>query len=148
MNQRMSWDLESVGVAHWLIHHAAYQAPDWLSLRLEEEWLADLESRASTASRLRFALGCCWAVVVITHERPKEQTAAWNPSVPKRGPVALAHGSAAYFSLRSGTLFLIVGLLAVLFSGLTVALSQARMSPTVPIVQYQPTTPWLPGHMQ
>ena len=29
------------GVSKWLIHRAALQAPESLSSRLEEEWLAD-----------------------------------------------------------------------------------------------------------
>jgi len=51
-----------------LIHGAARKAPATLSERLEEEWQADLATRRSAASRLRFALGCCWATRVIARE--------------------------------------------------------------------------------
>ena len=33
-----------------------------------EEWLADLEYQSGTISRLRFAIGCSWATVVISRE--------------------------------------------------------------------------------
>jgi protein TonB len=58
----------SDGVSHWLIHHAARRAPAMLSERLEEEWLADSAERSSALSRLRFAIGCCWATRVIAYE--------------------------------------------------------------------------------
>ncbi len=67
------------GVTHWLIHHAARRAPESLSSRLEEEWLADLESRSSALSRLRFAVGCCWATVVIVNDYPRSRVAAASP---------------------------------------------------------------------
>lgn len=51
-----------------LIRHGARCTPPCLSERLEEEWLADLAGRARPLSRLRFALGCCWASRVIAHE--------------------------------------------------------------------------------
>src|SRR3984957_10992603 len=56
------------GIAHRLIHRAARRAPDSLSDRLEEEWLAELASQRGSIQRLRFALGCCWATNVIAHE--------------------------------------------------------------------------------
>jgi len=56
-------------VAYRLIHRAAKRAPGALSERLEEEWLADLADRQGSLSRLRFAVGCCWATSVIAHDR-------------------------------------------------------------------------------
>src|SRR5262249_51408861 len=53
------------GLAHWLVQRAARSAPPVLSERLEEEWLADMHSRQSAISRLRLAIGCCWATRVI-----------------------------------------------------------------------------------
>ena len=55
-NQR-SMQPELDGVTHWLIRHAARLAPDSVSSRLEEEWLADSEYRSSVLSKLRFAVG-------------------------------------------------------------------------------------------
>jgi protein TonB len=54
--------------AHGLVRHAARRAPGPLAERLEEEWLADLAARREGLSRLRLALGCCWAGYVITRE--------------------------------------------------------------------------------
>ena len=54
-------------LTHWLIHHAACRAPPDLSERLEEEWRADVAVRSSASSRLRFAIGCCWAFHFVEH---------------------------------------------------------------------------------
>jgi len=51
-----------------LIRYAAQVVPCTLAARLEEEWLADLDAQRSSLTRLRFALGCCWATCVIAHE--------------------------------------------------------------------------------
>jgi hypothetical protein len=56
-------------IAFHLIHRAAARAPDALTERLEEEWLADLADRQGSLSRLRFAVGCCWATNIIAHDR-------------------------------------------------------------------------------
>ncbi len=49
MSQRneRSMPSNSSSLTHWLIHQAAHRAPEDLSSRLEEEWLADLESRSA-----------------------------------------------------------------------------------------------------
>jgi hypothetical protein len=117
---------ELEGVADWLIHHAAHQAPECLSSRLEEEWLADLESRSSALSRLRFAVGCCWATMVIVNDNPRNRVPAPSPVLAASGFIKLADRNFGYVSLRSGTLFLIVGLHAALFSGLITTLSHTR----------------------
>src|SRR5580658_8601159 len=102
------------GIAHWLIHRAARAAPESLSARLEEEWLADLAARSSAMSRLRFAIGCCWATQVITYEHQPSQ-------VPVSGSVAAGKTLAAYAdqnfgfsSPRSSTFFLVASLHALL----------------------------------
>ena len=128
MSQRneRSTQSELDGVTHWLIHHAARQAPECLSSRLEEEWLADLESRSSALSRLRLALGCCWATVVIVNEFPRSPVPAMSPAVVARGMITFTDRNCGYFSLRSGTLFLIVGIHAALLCGVITTLSHAR----------------------
>lgn len=128
MSQRNERSTQSQldGVAQWLIHHAAHGAPESLSERLEEEWLADMESRFSALSRLRLALGCCWATMVIVTEYSRARVPAASPVVAARGYIALADRNFGYFSLRSGTLFLILGLHAALFCGLVATLSQTR----------------------
>ncbi len=116
------------GVIHWLIHHAARGAPEPLSSRLEEEWLADLESRSSALSRLRLAFGCCWATVVIVHEYAGTGVSTVVPVVAVRGYVPRAEKNFGYFSLGAGTLFLILGLHAALFSGLVTTFSHPNGS--------------------
>jgi hypothetical protein len=123
-NER-STQAELNGVSHWLIHHAAHRAPESLSSRLEEEWLADLESRSSALSRLRFAVGCCWATMVIVNDCPRSRVPEAAPVTAARGFITLADRSFGYFSLRSATLFLIAGLHAALFYGL-ITLSHTR----------------------
>jgi TonB family protein len=129
------------GVTHWLIHQAARVAPESLSSRLEEEWLADLESRSSVLSRLRFAAGCCWATVVIVTEYPQSPVVATSaapatsPAAAGRGFTVLTDRDFGYFSLRSGTLFLIAGLHAALFYGLITTLAHTNVLATPPNLQ-------------
>jgi hypothetical protein len=132
MSQRneRSTQSELEGVSHWLIHHAACRAPEFLSSRLEEEWLADLECRSSALSRLGLALGCCWATVAIVSEYSR--IPAVSPVVAARGYIARADRNFGYFSLRSGTLFLILGLHAALFCGLITTLSLTHGLATQP----------------
>jgi hypothetical protein len=111
------------GVTQWLIHHAAIRAPSCLSSRLEEEWLADSESRSSALSRMRFALGCYWAATVIVNDFPQGHVPAASPVVAARGFIPLADRNFGYFSLRPGTLFLIVGIHAAVFCGLITTFS-------------------------
>ena len=128
MSQRNEGWTESEidGVSRWLIHHAALQAPESLSSRLEEEWLADLECRCTALSRLGLALGCCWATVVIVHEFTRNRVPAAIPVVTAKGYPALADRNFGYFSLRSGTLFLILGLHGAVFGGLVTTISVTR----------------------
>ncbi len=125
MSQRAteSTQPELDGVTHWLIRHAAHRSPECLASRLEEEWLADVESRSSALSRLRFAVGCCWATVVILNEYPRNRIPAASSVATASGAIALADRNFGYVSLRPGTLFLIVGIHATLFCGLIVTLS-------------------------
>lgn len=58
----------AAALAGRLIRFAAQVAPGTLAARLEEEWLADVDAQGSPLARLGFALGCCWAACVITHE--------------------------------------------------------------------------------
>ena len=72
-------------LAHRLVLHAARKAPAALAERLEEEWLADLQSRSGALARLRLALGCCWATAVITRDF----------RVPQLAPSGAVHGHRA-----------------------------------------------------
>jgi TonB family protein len=68
-----------------LVRHAARHNPASLAERLEEEWLADLETRTGAWSRLRFALGCYRATLVI----------AGNPVAHGASIMRTAHAPAA-----------------------------------------------------
>jgi hypothetical protein len=111
------------GVTQWLIHHAALRAPSCLSSRLEEEWFADSESRSSALSRMRFAVGCYWAATVILNDFPQSHVPAVSLVVAARGFIPLSDRNSGYFSLRPGTLFLIVGIHAAVFCGLITTFS-------------------------
>jgi hypothetical protein len=65
-------------LAYRLIRRAARSAPPALAARLEEEWSADLATRAGTFSRLRLAIGCFWATGVITRDFAVPQMATAN----------------------------------------------------------------------
>jgi TonB family protein len=126
MSQRNERSTQPDSMPHWLIHHAAHRAPESLSARLEEEWLADLESRSSALSRLRFAVGCCWATMVIANDYPRSPVPVASPAAAARGFITLVDRNFGYFSLRSATLFLIAGLHAALFYGLITTLQHTR----------------------
>jgi hypothetical protein len=64
--------------------------------------------------------------MVIVTEYSRARVPAASPVVAARGYIALADRNFGYFSLRSGTLFLILGLHAALFCGLVATLSQTR----------------------
>jgi TonB family protein len=129
MNQRdaipeppvpVSSKASSAGVeelTHWLIHRAARSAPAPLAERLEEEWLADLPGRPSTLSRLRFALGCCWATRVIAHEHGAGIAPAPH-AIGAKFAILYPHDDSSLFSRRSMTLVLVVALHIGVFYGL------------------------------
>jgi TonB family protein len=105
-------------ITQWLIQHAARCAPASLSERLEEEWRADLAARSSAMSRLRFALGCCWATRVIAYEHGPSSVPVTSPAMGEKQMIAYAHHDSRFFARRSITLMLVVCLHIVLFYGL------------------------------
>jgi TonB family protein len=109
-------------VTHWLIHHAALNAPASLSQRLEEEWLADLAARPSAMSRLRFAIGCCWATRVIARELGASPVAA-TASIAGDKLIVAPFDSSGFLSRRSITLLFVVGIHVVVFYGLMTGLT-------------------------
>jgi biopolymer transport protein ExbD len=56
-------DLDAI--ARRVIEHAAHRTPTTLAERLQEEWLADLSDQQGPIARLRLALGCYWASILI-----------------------------------------------------------------------------------
>jgi TonB family protein len=144
MSQRneRSGQLVLNGLTHWLIHQAAHRAPASLSSRLEEEWLADLESRSAALPRLRFAVGCLWAGMVIVHDHPRDRVAAAaSAAATTTASIALTDRDFGYLSLRSATLFLIAGLHAAILYGLITALPHTHGVATPPNLQNQVVDP-------
>jgi periplasmic protein TonB len=110
-------------LTHWLIRRAARSAPEALSGRLEEEWLADLGARPSAWSRARFAIGCCWATKVIALEHAGATAALAGHAGGAKVVIPFLHGNFRPLSRRSATLALVVGLHIALFYGLMVGLN-------------------------
>jgi TonB family protein len=122
MSQRMTF-------ADWLIRRAARGAPPALCDRLQEEWRADLLTRTSALSRLRFSLGCCWATVWIAREyalstAPAAASAHANVAILREEPGLLAG--------RSTSFLLVVLLHAVVFYALFVSLGPTLIRSIVP----------------
>jgi protein TonB len=115
--------LQPGALTHWLIHHAARRAPSDLSERLEEEWRADMAVRSSTSSRLRFALGCCWATGVIVREHGPASIPVASAAMGPKLTVGYAHDESGIFARRSFTFFLVAGLHIALFYGLMTGLA-------------------------
>lgn len=99
-----------------LIVHAARNSPPALAARLEEEWLAALAAQDGPLSRLRFAIGCCWATRVITHDYLASGTTA-SARATEQGAIILGQYDAAYFSRRTMIFVLIVGLHLIVIYG-------------------------------
>ena len=118
MSQRNDSKPGLVAAASWLIRRAASNAPSNLALRLEEEWLADLQCRNSALSRMRFVCGCCWAVLIISRDLGR-QTPAANPLMAAGGAALPAVRNLRYLTLRPATVFLILGSHAAIFWSLT-----------------------------
>jgi TonB family protein len=130
------------GLGQRLICRAARRAPESLSQRLQEEWLADWAARTSALSRLRLAIGCCWATRVIALEFQPATIAAAGPAVAGNSMSAYAQHDAGYFSGRSGTLFIVLSLHALLFYGLITTVSHIHVSAVDPLQNLPQTDPF------
>jgi TonB family protein len=140
-------DIPVERLAVWLIQHAARRSPPSLAERLEEEWFADLSAQAGALSRLRFALGCCWATRVIALDpiafgAPAARTATAHVAVATYAP----HDS-PLFSRRTLVLLFIVGLHLIVFYsfnlglGGTIAEALPTRIKTIFIDEPSPPTP-------
>ena len=138
-------------LAEWLIHRAARSAPADLVDRLQEEWLADLGGCPSTASRLRFAVGCCWAVRIIAIEYAAGAATAATPSGEKLA-VARPGGDPDFFPRNALTVIAVVAFHIAVFYALLVGMGVdvTRIVPTsfqttiIPDPQPAPPSPLLP----
>lgn len=119
MNSRNDPDL-----AQRLILRAARKAPAALSERLEEEWLADLQSRSGSLARLRLALGCCWATGVITREFHVPQLATSGASGVHRPLLGELGFNLPQLSRRTLTFIVIAGLHVLLIYGFASGFAQ------------------------
>ena len=115
--------LQPGALTHWLIHHAARRAPSDLSERLEEEWRADMAVRSSASSRLRFALGCCWATRVIAREHGPASIPVASAAMGPKVTLGDLRDESGIFARRSFTFFLVAGLHIALFYGLMTGLA-------------------------
>jgi TonB family protein len=111
------------GLAHGLVHRAAQRAPGPLSERLEEEWLADLSERSGGFSRLRMAVGCCWASYVIGREHSVATVPATSSSVAHADFSGYTRDDFSLFSRRTVTFLVVASLHAAVLGGLAVGLS-------------------------
>lgn len=108
-------------VARRLILRAAHKAPPALAERLEEEWLADLQSRSGSLSRLRLAIGCWWATGVITRECRVPQLAAAGAHRPLLGDL---RPDLPLLSRRTVAFMVIAAVHALLIYAFTTGLAQ------------------------
>jgi periplasmic protein TonB len=131
----------SAGMSGWLealtrhlIRHGANCVPSSLSERLEEEWLADLAARGAPLSRLRFALGCCWASRVIAHEL----AAALRPAASATGPKSVtlyAQPDPSLLSPRAAVFLLILCVHILVIYGLAAGLARRVLEEIPPAIR-------------
>lgn len=114
---------QSGGVSRWLVQHAARSSPAALAERLEEEWLADLAAQRDALSKLRFALGCCWAMRVIARDYVASAARASEHATGHGAIVLGQHDPSSYFR-RTTILFLIVCLHVFVIYGFVTGLAQ------------------------
>ncbi|HEY0745737.1 MAG TPA: energy transducer TonB [Steroidobacteraceae bacterium] len=105
-----------------LIRRAARRAPDTLSERLQEEWLADLAEQHGRFARLRFGIGCCWAMNAIVREHGVAVVQATSSPAGQEYFADVAPDDFPYFSTRTTTFLLIVCLHAALLYTLAIGL--------------------------
>jgi len=122
-------------LSYWLIHHAARSAPELLSQRLEEEWFADLAVRPSAASRLRFALGCCWATRVIALEHSMPTALLVTPGIEAKAMIAYTHHNLGLFSRRTTAFGLVACLHIAVFYAFMLGLSNPIIKVNTPPLQ-------------
>ena len=86
-----------------IIQRAARNAPEALSERLGEEWLADVSERPGRMARLSFALGCYWAATVIRHDHCTVNIPATSSPTGDITMAAYSHQGVALFSRRTNS---------------------------------------------
>jgi biopolymer transport protein ExbD len=88
------YDLDAI--ARRVIERAAHRAPAALAKRLQEEWLADLSDHRGRIARLRLALGCYWAAMLIRHDCGAVSTPVMTSPAGGMTMAAIPHGMALF----------------------------------------------------
>lgn len=88
------YDLDAI--ARRVVERAAHRAPPTLAERLQEEWLADLSDHPRGIARLRLALGCYWAAILIRHEGCPVSAAAMTSPAGGMTMAVIPHGMALF----------------------------------------------------
>lgn len=109
--------------SRWLVQHAARRSPAVLAHRLEEEWLADLSAQRGALSRLRFALGCFWAMRVIARDYVASAARAGDHAT-EQGAIVLGHDGPSSYVRRTTIFFLIICLHVLVIYGFATGLAQ------------------------
>jgi protein TonB len=112
------------GAARWLVQQAALGAPPSLAERLEEEWLADFETRRGPIAQLLFAVGCCRATRVITRDYAPTNVAAASTATRQKTMTTYAPSGSSFLSRRTTVFVFIVGLHVLLFYALQMGLGR------------------------
>jgi len=134
------------GLASRLIERAARRTPPSLSARLEEEWLAELAARSALASRLRFAVGCCWASRSIVRSDWAGRAAAVSAAGGQRAlaayfprdPIALSRRALIVFSIAALHVVLIYALETSLVSRIARAIPQTIEATVTEVARAHP----------
>jgi TonB family protein len=118
-----------------LIQRAARRSPPELAERLEEEWLADLAEQPGTLSRLRFALGCCWARQVISYDPASFGVTAQRAVAGQSTLAAFASHDVSFGSRRPLLLLLIIAMHGVVIYGFSNGLSHRVFEALTPDIE-------------
>jgi TonB family protein len=121
--------------ARWLIRQAARHSPPPLSQRLEEEWLADLAAQQGSMSRLRFAIGCCWATTVIAYDHFAPGIVAAGSGVERVSATSYLLGDVSLVPRRASLFFLIACLHAAAIAGLASGLAHRAIENMPPAMK-------------
>jgi TonB family protein len=113
-------------VSVFCIQHAARCAPGPLAERLAEEWLADMAERPSAISRLRFSLGCFWAISIIAREHRVAAAAAVTATDAQANFSDYIRMGPSYSPRRTVTFILVASLHAAVLGGLMLGIKEIK----------------------
>ena len=133
-------------LAYRLVLRAAHKAPTALSERLREEWLADLESRNGSLSRLRLAIGCYWATTAIARDFGTPQLATSGASTAHKPLLSAFPYDLPRLSGRTVAVLLIIGFHGLLILGFSSGLAQhvVQSVPALIHISFESSTPQHP----